>query len=173
MEKTQLMKKQRKEKTIPEGFLTKDFFKTLPSQSDVDQFLNDLHARLYEQLLHAEMDEHLGYEKHSIEGNNSGNSRNGTYPKTIKTTHGEAEIGIPRDRNGDFEPVIVPKHDRRGMSLEKLVISLYTKGMSVSGIEYELRNIYKITLSGSTISVITNKVTQLAQEWQNRPLERQ
>ena len=77
MEKTQLMKKQRKEETIPEGLLTKDFLKTLHGQEDVDRFLNDLHSRLYEQLLQAEMDELLGYEKHSIEGNNSGNSRNG------------------------------------------------------------------------------------------------
>jgi transposase-like protein len=71
------MEKQKREESIPEGLLTKDFLKTLHGQEDVDRFLNDLHARLYEQLLQAEMDEHLGYEKHSIEGNNSGNSRNG------------------------------------------------------------------------------------------------
>ena len=77
------------------------------------------------------MDAHLGYEKNSVSGNNSGNSRNG-YPKKIQTEHGEAVISIPRDRNGQFEPIAVPKHESRGLSIEKLVISLYAKGMSVS-----------------------------------------
>lgn len=119
------------------------------------------------------MDAHLGYEKHDVAGNNTGNSRNGSFPKTIQTEHGESTIQIPRDRNGEFEPVIVPKHQSRGLSIEKLVISLYAKGMSVSDIEEELRSIYEINLSGSSISIITNKVIQAAQEWQNRPLERQ
>jgi transposase-like protein len=124
-------------------------------------------------MLQGEMDAHLGYEKHDVAGNNTGNSRNGSFPKTIQTEHGESTIQIPRDRNGEFEPVIVPKHQSRGLSIEKLVISLYAKGMSVSDIEEELRSIYEINLSGSSISIITNKVIQAAQEWQNRPLERQ
>ncbi|MDD2245109.1 MAG: transposase [Dysgonamonadaceae bacterium] len=104
--------------------------------------------------------------------NNSGNSRNGSFPKKIQTQHGESVIQIPRDRNSDFEPVAVPKHQSRRLSIERLVISLYAKGMSVSDIEDELRDIYGITLSSSAISIITNKVTQAAAEWQNRPLER-
>ena len=104
-------------------------------------------------------------------GNNSGNSRNGSYPKKIQTEHGEAVIPIPRDRNGQFEPIVVPKHESRGLSIEKLVISLYAKGMSVSDIEEEMREIYEIELSTSAISIITNKVHQAAQEWQNRPLD--
>ena len=90
------------------------------------------------------MDVHLGYEKNSVAGNNSGNSRNGSYPKKIQTEHGEAVISIPRDRNGQFEPIAVPKHESRGLSIEKLVISLYAKGMSVSDIEEEMREIYEI-----------------------------
>ena len=109
--------------------------------------------------------------KNSVSGNNSGNSRNGSYPKKIQTEHGEAIIPIPRDRNGQFEPIVVPKHESRGLSIEKLVISLYAKGMSVSDIEKEMREIYEIELSTSAISVITNKVNQAAQEWQNRPLD--
>ena len=80
-------------------------------------------------------------------GNNSGNSRNGSYPKKIQTEHGEAVIPIPRDRNGQFEPIVVPKHESRGLSIEKLVISLYAKGMSVSDIEEEMREIYEIASS--------------------------
>lgn len=123
-------------------------------------------------MLQGEMDAHLGSEKHSMDGNNSGNSRNGSFPKKIQTEYGESIISIPRDRNSDFEPVVVPKHQSRGLSIERLVISLYAKGMSVSYIEDELRDIYKINLSTSAISIITNKVTQAASEWQNRPLER-
>ena len=84
---------------------------------------------------------------------------------------GKQSSPIPRDRNGQFEPIAVPKHESRGLSIEKLVISLYAKGMSVSDIEEEMREIYEIELSTSAISIITNKVSQAAQEWQNRPLD--
>ena len=113
----------------------------------------------------------MGYEKNSVAGNSSGNSRNGSYPKKIQTEHGETVISIPRDRNGQFESIAVPKYESRGFSIEKLVISLYAKGMSVSDIEEEMREIYEIELSTSAISIITNKVNQAAQEWQNRPLD--
>ena len=76
-------------------------------------------------MLEGEMDTHLGYEKNSVAGNNSGNSRNGSYPKKIQTEHGEAVISIPRDRNGQFEPIAVPKHESRGLSIEKSLLSPY------------------------------------------------
>ena len=117
------------------------------------------------------MDEHLGYEKNRIEGNNSGNSRNGTYNKTVRNHYGESIIKVPRDRNGEFELIVVPKYECTGLSIEKLVISLYAKGMSVADIESELREIYKITLSSSAISIITSKVIQAALDWQNRSLD--
>jgi len=158
---------------LPPGLITKEFLKQFKSEEDVSNFMKDLHSQVLEQMLQGEMDAHLGYEKNDVSGNNTGNSRNGNFPKTIQTEHGESTIQIPRDRNGDFEPIIVPKHKSRGLSIEKLVISLYAKGMSVSDIEDELRNIYEINLSGSSVSIITNKVTQAAQDWQNRPLERQ
>ena len=168
-----VMAKRVKKQAVPSEMLTKEFISQFKSEEDVSQFLKDLHAQVLEQMLQGEMDAHLGYEKHSSEGNNSGNSRNGSYPKKIQTEHGESIIEIPRDRNGEFEPVVIPKHHSRGLSIERLVISLYAKGMSVSDIEDELRDIYKINLSTSAISIITNKVTQAAIEWQNRPLERQ
>ena len=167
-----VMAKRVKKQAVPSEMLTKEFISQFKSEEDVSQFLKDLHAQVLEQMLQGEMDAHWGYEKHSSEGNNSGNSRNGSYPKKIQTEHGESIIEIPRDRNGEFEPVVIPKHHSRGLSIERLVISLYAKGMSVSDIEDELRDIYKINLSTSAISIITNKVTQAAIEWQNRPLER-
>jgi putative transposase len=162
-----------KKPEMPPELLSKEFLKQFKTEEDISKFFKDLHSQVLEQMLQGEMDAHLGYEKHEVAGHNTGNSRNGSFPKTIQTEHGESTIRIPRDRNGVFEPVIVPKHQSRGLSIEKLVISLYAKGMSVSDIEEELRNIYEINLSGSSISIITNKVIQAAQEWQNRPLERQ
>lgn len=86
---------------------------------------------------------------------------NGYAPEYV---HGESSISIPRDRNGEFEPIVVPKHESRSLSIERLVISLYAKGMSVSDIEEEMREIYEIDLSISAISIITNKVNQATQE---------
>jgi transposase-like protein len=172
---TELMKKEKRERSalIPSGLFTKEFLSNFKTGDDVSTFMKDLHSHLYEQLLQGEMDAHLGYSKNSVEGNNSGNSRNGSFHKTLQSEQGEERIEVPRDRNGSFEPIIVPKHQSRGLSIERLVISLYAKGMSVSDIEEEMREIYGLTLSSSSISVITNKVTQAAQDWQNRPLERQ
>lgn len=158
---------------IPKDLLSKEFLSQFKTEEEMSKFLTDLHARVLEQMLEGEMDAHLGYEKHSPEGNNSGNSRNGKYPKKIQTHYGESVIDVPRDRQGEFEPTVVPKHHSRGLSIEKLVISLYAKGMSVSDIEEEMKEIYGIPLSTSAISIITNKVTQAAIEWQNRPLESQ
>ena len=167
------MKKIMKEKNhvVPDEVLSKEFLSQFKTEADVSKFLKQLHAQVLEKMLEGEMDAHLGYEKNSVSGHNSGNSRNGSYPKKIQTEHGEAVIPIPRDRNGEFEPIVVPKHESRGLSIEKLVISLYAKGMSVSDIEEEMREIYEIELSTSAISIITNKVNQAAQEWQNRPLD--
>ena len=149
---------------VPDSVLTKEFLSQFKTEDDVSQFLNKLHAQVLEKMLEGEMDVHLGYEKNSIAGNNSGNSRNGKYTKKIQTKHGESVISVPRDRNGEFEPIAVPKHESRGLSIERLVISLYAKGMSVSDIEEEMREIYEIELSTSAISIITNKVNQAALE---------
>lgn len=159
-------------RAVPDELLSKEFLSRFKSEQDVSRFLKELHSQVLEKMLEGGLDSHLGYEKHSSSGNNSGNSRNGSFPKKIQTEHGESTIRVPRDRNGDFSPVVVPKHESRGLSIEKLVISLYAKGMSVSDIEDELRDIYEINLSTSAISIITNKVTQSALEWQNRPLDR-
>ncbi|MFT0348972.1 transposase, partial [Bacteroides thetaiotaomicron] len=143
------MKKIMKEKNqvVPDEVLSKEFLSQFKTEADVSKFLKQLHAQVLEKMLEGEMDAHLGYEKNSVAGNNTGNSRNGSYPKKIQTEHGESVISIPRDRNSQFEPIAVPKHESRGLSIEKLVISLYAKEMSVSDIEEEMREIYEIELS--------------------------
>lgn len=166
------MSKKEKSQAVPSELLSKEFLSQFKTEEDVSQFLKDLHAQVLEQMLQGELDAHLGYEKHSTEGYHTGNSRNGSFSKKIQTEYGEKTIEVPRDRNGDFTPVVVPKHESRGLSIERLVISLYAKGLSVSDIEDELRDIYRINLSTSAISIITNKVMEAASEWQNRPLDR-
>ena len=114
-----------KNQVVPDEVLSKEFLSQFKTEADVSKFLKQLHAQVLEKMLEGEMDAHLGYEKNSVAGNNSGNSRNGSYPKKIQTEHGESVISIPRDRNGQFEPIAVPKYESRGLSIEKLVISLY------------------------------------------------
>ncbi len=90
---------------IPKDFLNKDFLSQCKTQEYVEAFISELHVKVYEQMLQGEMDSHLGYEKGSKEGINTGNSRNGSYSKKIQGKHGEAVIEVPRDRQSDFEPV--------------------------------------------------------------------
>ena len=104
-----------KNQVVPDEVLSKEFLSQFKTEADVSKFLKQLHAQVLEKMLEGEMDAHLGYEKNSASGNNSGNSRNGSYPKKIQTEHGEAVISIPRDRNGQFEPIAVPKHESRGL----------------------------------------------------------
>ena len=110
------MKKIMKEKNqvVSDEVLSKEFLIQFKTESDVSKFLKQLHAQVLEKMLEGEMDAHLGYEKNSVAGNNTGNSRYGSYPKKIQTEHGESVISIPGDRNGKFEPIAVPKHESRG-----------------------------------------------------------
>lgn len=124
-----------------------------------------------EQLLQSEMTEHLGYEKHSPEGSNSGNSRNGKNKKSVRSSQGEIEIEIPRDRNAEFDPVAVPKHQRTLGDLEDRIISMYAKGISTRDIQTHIEDIYGVKLSASSISNITESMMGVIKEWQSRPLE--
>jgi len=110
----------KKRTDIPPELLSKEFLKQFKTEEDVSKFLKDLHSQVLEQMLQGEIDVHLGYEKNDVSGNNTGNSRNGSFPKVIQTEHGESTISIPRDRKGEFEPIIVPKHKSRGLSIENL-----------------------------------------------------
>jgi len=139
--------------------------------SELTSKLKDLFAGALEKMLEAELDEHLGYEKNSILGNNSGNSRNGYGKKTVKSEWGEREIAVPRDRNGTFEPQIIEKRQTRTDDIESRILAMYAKGMSNRDIEDYLRDIYGIEASASLISRITDKIMPAVAEWQSRPLE--
>jgi putative transposase len=138
---------------------------------DVATLLKRLFSGTIEQMLEAEMAEHLGYAKHSAEGNNSGNSRNGYNRKTIKSEWGESEISVPRDRNGEFEPRVIEKRQTRTDEIERRILAMYAKGMSVRDIEDQLRDIYGAEVSPGLISNITDKILPQVTEWQNRPLD--
>lgn len=133
--------------------------------------LKNLFSGALEKMLEAEMDEHLGYEKHSVLGNNSGNSRNGYSKKTIKSEWGESEISVPRDRNGTFEPEAIEKRQTRTDDIEARIMAMYAKGMSTRDIEDHLRDIYGVEASASLISRITDKLMPAIAEWQSRPLD--
>ena len=133
--------------------------------------LTDLMRSVLQRGLEVEMAEHLGYEAHAVEGRGSGNSRNGTYPKTVTTEIGEVSLAVPRDRNGTFDPATVPKRQRRLDGLSGNVISLYAKGMTTGDIQAHLEEIYGTTVSRETISKITDEVVTDMVAWQNRPLE--
>ena len=138
---------------------------------DVQALLKSLFKGTIERMLEAEMDEHLGYEKHSVLGNNSGNNRNGYGKKVLKTELGETEIEVPRDRNGEFSPRVIEKRQTRSDDLENRILAMYAKGMSNRDIEDHLRDIYGVEASASLISRITDKILPAVQEWQSRPLE--
>jgi transposase-like protein len=122
--------------------------------------------------LEVEMSDHLGYEPHAVAGRGSGNSRNGSYAKTVTTEIGPVELRVPRDRNATFEPVTVPKGQRRLEGLSGNVISLYAKGMTTGDIQAHLGEIYGTEISRDTISRITDAVVEDMVAWQNRPLDR-
>jgi len=142
------------------------------SMQDIQDLLKNLFKGTIEEMLEAEMDEHLGYDKHSPLGDLTGNSRNGYNKKTIQTQMGKSEIKVPRDRNGEFEPQLIEKYQNKSDGLEHKIVAMYAKGMSVRDIEDHLRDIYGIDASPALISKITDKVLPAVQEWQSRPLER-
>lgn len=146
--------------------------KTADDLTGKNGLLQRLVGGMLEQLLQNEMDEHLGYEKHSPIGDHSGNSRNGKSKKTLKSHYGDVELEIPRDRNGDFEPIAVKKHQRSISSFDDKIISMYAKGMTVRDIQSHVQELYGAELSTSLISNITEKVVELAVDWQGRPLQK-
>lgn len=135
-------------------------------------FLHQLTGRLIERMLEGEMTDHLGYEHRSPAGKGTGNSRNGHSKKTLKGEQGDIEIHLPRDRNGSFEPQIVPKHERRLPSLNEKILSLYARGMTTREIQGHLEELYHTEISPTLISNVTASVLEEVTAWQTRPLER-
>jgi putative transposase len=126
---------------------------------------------LIERALEAELTDHLGYEKHASDGRGSGNSRNGTSGKTLKTEQGDLPLEIPRDRQGDFEPMLVAKGQRRTGVLDEKIISLYARGLTVAEIQGHLEEIYGTSVSKGLISTVTDAVVEEVTAWQNRPVD--
>ena len=133
--------------------------------------LKQLQKRLLEKAMGAELTVHLGYGKHDPAGKNSGNSRNGTSPKTLKGEFGNLDLATPRDRNGSFEPQIVAKGQRRFEGFDQAIISLYSRGLTTREIEGHLLEIYGVEVSPTLVSQVTDAVCADVQVWQNRPLE--
>lgn len=152
-----------------EDLLNSDFLKQFKNGEELNAFLHELQKRGVEQLLEGEMDAHLGYDKN--QQSNNPNYRNGHISKTIKTNHGEQEIKVPRDRDSSFTPMLVRKRQSMVDGVENVIISMYAKGMSNSDIEEQIRELYDIEVSTSTISRITDRITADIIAWQNRPLD--
>lgn len=149
--------------------LNSDFLKQFKNGEELFGFLTQIQKRGIEQILEGELDAHLGYEKND---NSAGNNyRNGHSSKKIKNSFGEAQIQVPRDRDSSFNPMLVPKRKGMAEGIENIIISLYAKGMSVSDIEEQVKELYGFEVSTSAISRITERVTQDISAWQNRPLE--
>jgi transposase-like protein len=152
-----------------EDVLSEEFLKQFKTGEELYSFLSQIQKRGIEQILEGELDSHLGYDKHQDAA--GGNFRNGHSKKKIKNQFGMSEIQVPRDRDSSFAPALVPKRKNMAQGVEHIIISLYAKGMSVSDIEEQIRELYNFELSTSAISRITERVSQDIALWQNRPLE--
>lgn len=142
------------------------------SVADMQNALKDIFGPMFEAMLKGEMNNHLGYENNDHGSKTTANRRNGYITKEIKTSSGEVEIKVPRDRDGSFEPRIVPKRKKDVSEIESKVLALYAKGMSQRDIADTIEDIYGFEISHQTISEITDCVLDELSDWQNRPLKK-
>lgn len=163
----QAAERERKEnlRNIMKGLDIKNF-------NDIQDVFKMMVGEILENGLEGELDDELGYSKYDYRNKESDNSRNGYSKKTLKTSFGETELKVPRDRNGEFEPQLVKKHQTTLTGdIEEKIISMYAKGMTTKDIESHIQEIYGLECSDTTISRITDKVLPVVREWQSRPLE--
>lgn len=159
------------------GFFTDDQIKqlikekNLKTAEDVQEVLKEMFGETLQKMLEAELDNELGYSKYDYKNKKTDNCRNGHSAKRVRTKLGDVELEVPRDRNGEFEPVAVKKHQKDVSGIEDQVISMYAKGMTVRDIQAHLKSIYGIDASPTLISNITDKIVPVIREWQNRPLQ--
>jgi transposase-like protein len=139
---------------------------------EMQDALKDIFGPMFEAMLQGEMDSHLGYDANDHGYKDTTNRRNGYSHKTVKTTYGDVEVDVPRDREASFEPQAIPKRTRDVSGIEDKVLSMYAKGMSQRDIADTIENIYGFEISHETISTITDRVIETANEWQNRPLKK-
>ena len=142
------------------------------SMADIQELFRETIAEFMENGLDAELDEELGYSRYDYKNKDTDNSRNGHSSKTLKTSFGEVEVDVPRDRKGEFDPAILKKNQTSiSQDVEEKILSMYAKGMTTSDIEAHIRDIYGLEVSDTTVSRITDKILPIAKEWQQRPLE--
>lgn len=164
------MSEEEKQKRIK----VREFLKQNPisSSDDLNNFFKDMMKVMIEEFYQGELEEELGYTKYDYRNKDSNNSRNGYSSKKLKSSAGEIEVNVPRDRNGEYEPQVIKKHQNTiGQDLEAKIISMYAKGMTTSDIESHIEEIYGYQVSDSSITRITDKILPLVKEWQTRPLE--
>lgn len=160
-------KKRRRE--LVEGFLKES---PIEDPSDIQEIMKEMMRQVLEGGLSAELDEELGYTRYDYRNKETENSRNGYSKKTVHTSLGDMQVDVPRDRQGEFEPALIPKHQNTlTQDIEAKIISMYAKGMSTGDIETHIKDLYGIEMSDSTISRVTDKILPIAREWQSRPLE--
>jgi len=155
--------------------LIDELIKTYEKPEDMlgeDGILKQVQKAILERILEGEITTELGYSKHDPRGNNSGNSRNGYSEKRLKGTHGELPIQVPRDRNGEFSPRIIPKNQTRFEGFDEKIISLYARGMTTRDIQAQLQDLYGVEVSATLISNVTNEVLDEVKLWQSRPLDK-
>ena len=144
----------------------------ISSMEDIQDLFKETIAEFMENGLDAELDDELGYSKYDYKNKDTDNSRNGHSSKTLRTSFGDVEVCVPRDRKGEFEPQLLKKNQTSvSQDIEEKILSMYAKGMTTGDIETHIRDIYGIEVSDTTVSRITDKILPIAKEWQQRPLE--
>ena len=144
----------------------------ISSMADIQDLFRETIAEFMENGLDAELDNELGYSKYDYKNKDTDNSRNGHSSKTLRTSFGDVEVSVPRDRKGEFEPQILKKNQTSiSQDIEEKILSMYAKGMTTGDIETHIRDIYGVEVSDTTVSRITDKILPIAKEWQQRPLE--
>lgn len=142
------------------------------SMDDIQDLFKETIAEFMENGLDAELDDELGYSRYDYKNKATDNSRNGRSSKTLRTSFGDVEVAVPRDRKGESEPQLLKKNQSSiSADIEEKILSMYAKGMTTSDIESHIRDIYGIEVSDTTVSRITDKILPIAKEWQQRPLE--
>lgn len=145
---------------------------SIKNGDDLNEIMRELISTFVEESLKGELDDHLGYGKHDYQAKDTTDSRNGYSKKTVHTSFGDTEVDIPRDRDGDFDPQILPKYASTiTKDMEAKIISMYAKGMTTGDIESHMKELYGVEISDSTVSRVTDKVMPMVKEWQERPLE--
>ena len=144
----------------------------ISSMDDIQSLFKETIAEFMENGLEAELDDELGYSRYDYKNKDTDNSRNGYSRKTLRTSFGNVDVTVPRDRKGEFEPKVLKKNQTSiSQDIEEKILSMYAKGMTTSDIEAHIQDIYGVEVSDTTISRITDKILPVAKEWQQRPLE--